>query len=161
MYSVDASLSAFRNINNLYEDLDAIFDTPSKKTLWTFIIPLMSAQDKDELRERIHSPNGGQLPQDQRKTKETPVNEPCHEIMVLFVLRKLVLQTRMRSHPMELNVWFLVGPFVYFHSTCVRTSKALTRLRGCADSPEPSLVAFVISTIISRTGSNMLFFITP
>ena len=27
--------------------------------------------------------------------------EPAHEIMVLFVLRKLILQTRMRSHPME------------------------------------------------------------
>ena len=26
-------------------------------------------------------------------------NEPCHEIMVLFVLCKLSLQTRMRSHP--------------------------------------------------------------
>ena len=25
--------------------------------------------------------------------------EPCHEIMALFVLRKLILQTRMRSHP--------------------------------------------------------------
>ena len=25
--------------------------------------------------------------------------EPAHEIMVLFVLRKLILQTRMRSHP--------------------------------------------------------------
>ena len=27
--------------------------------------------------------------------------EPCHEIMVLFVLRKLTLQTRMRSHPVR------------------------------------------------------------
>ena len=25
--------------------------------------------------------------------------EPLHEIMVRFVLRKLILQTRMRSHP--------------------------------------------------------------
>ena len=30
--------------------------------------------------------------------------EPSHEIMVLFVLRKLILQTRMRSHPIELDV---------------------------------------------------------
>ena len=30
---------------------------------------------------------------------------------------------------------------------------ALARLRGCAGSPEPSLVAFVISTIISWAGS--------
>ena len=52
-----------------------------------------------------------------------------------------------------LNVWFLVGPFVYFHSSCVRTAKALMRLHGCAGSPEPSLVAYVISTIISWAGT--------
>ena len=74
--------------------------------------------------------------------------------MVLFVLHKLILQTRLRSHPVGLNVWFLVRPFVYFHSSCVRTAKALARLRGCAGSPEPSLVAYVISTIISWAGSN-------
>ena len=33
--------------------------------------------------------------------------EPSHEIMVLFVLHKLILQTRIHSHP-------VVGPFVYF-----------------------------------------------
>ena len=31
-------------------------------------------------------------------------NEPAHAIMVLFVLRKLILQTRMRSHPVGLDV---------------------------------------------------------
>ena len=31
-------------------------------------------------------------------------NEPSHEIMVLFILRKLILQMRMRSHPMGLDV---------------------------------------------------------
>ena len=69
--------------------------------------------------------------------------------MVLFVLRKLILQTRMCSHPVGINVWFLVGPFAYFHTSCVRTAKALPRLRGCAGLPEPSLVAYVVSTIIS------------
>ena len=54
--------------------------------------------------------------------------------MVLFVLRKLILQTRMRSHPVGLDVWVLVGP-----------------------SPEPLLVACVIGTIISWTGSNVVF----
>ena len=34
--------------------------------------------------------------------------EPAHEIMALFVLRKLILQTHMRSHPVGLDVWFLV-----------------------------------------------------
>ena len=78
-------------------------------------------------------------------------NDPAHEIIALFILRKLILQTRMRSHPVGLDVCFLVGPFVYFHISCVRTVKALVRLRGM---PEPSLVAYVISTIISWAGSN-------
>ena len=56
--------------------------------------------------------------------------------MALFVLRKLILHPRMRSHPVGLGVWFLVGPFVYFHSSCVRTAKALA-----------------ISTIVSWAGS--------
>ena len=75
--------------------------------------------------------------------------------MVLFVLHKLILQMRMWSHPMGLDVWFLVGPFIYFHTSYVRTAKALARLRICAGSPEPSLVTYVISTIISWAGSNL------
>ena len=54
--------------------------------------------------------------------------EPAHEIMVLFVFRKLILQTHMRNHPVGLYVWFLVGQFVYFYTSCVRTAKALARL---------------------------------
>ena len=30
--------------------------------------------------------------------------EPAHEIMALFILRKLILQTRMRSHLVGLDV---------------------------------------------------------
>ena len=30
--------------------------------------------------------------------------EPAHEIMAIFVLRKLILKTRMRSHPVGLDV---------------------------------------------------------
>ena len=78
--------------------------------------------------------------------------EPSHEIMALFVLCKLILQMRMRSHPVGLDVWFLVGPFL-FHTLCVRTAKTVAKLRGCAASPEPSLVAYVISTIISCASS--------
>ena len=73
--------------------------------------------------------------------------------MVLFDVFKLIFQTCMRSHPVGLDVWFFVGLFVYFHTSCVRTAKALARLRGCVGSPEPSLVAYVISTIISWAGS--------
>ena len=63
-------------------------------------------------------------------------------------------QVLMRSHPVGLDVWILVPPFIYFHTSCVRTAKALVRLCRCAGSPEPSLVAYVISTIISWAGSN-------
>ena len=51
---------------------------------------------------------------------------------------------------MGLDVWFLVGPFIHFHALCVRTAKALVRLHECAGSPEPSLIACVISTVISH-----------
>ena len=67
--------------------------------------------------------------------------EPAHEIMALFILRKLILQTCMHCHPVGLDVCYSVGPFVYFHTSCMQTAKALTRLRGYAVSPEPSLVA--------------------
>ena len=40
-------------------------------------------------------------------------------------------QTCMRSHPVGLDIWFLVSPFAYFHTSCVRTVKALASLRGC------------------------------
>ena len=43
---------------------------------------------------------------------------------------KLILQSRMRSHPVALDIWFLAGLFVYFHTSCARTAKALARLRG-------------------------------
>ena len=78
--------------------------------------------------------------------------------MVLFVLRTLILQMCMRSHPVELDVWFLVVPFVYFHTSCVRTAKALARLLGCAGSPEPSLVPYVISTKTQFVGIMALDF---
>ena len=71
-------------------------------------------------------------------------NKPAHEITALFALSKLI----------RLDVWFLVSPFTYFHTSCERTAKALARLRGCAGSPEPSLVANLVST----TGSNAVNF---
>ena len=52
------------------------------------------------------------------------VNEPTHGILALIALRKLNLQTRMRSNPLGRHVWYLVRPFVYFHTLCVRTAKA-------------------------------------
>ena len=87
--------------------------------------------------------------------------EPSHEVIVIFVLRKLILQTHIGSHLVELHVWFLVGPFAYFHTWCVRTAKALARLQECTGSPEPSLVAYVISTITSWAGSTTSSFVEP
>ena len=72
----------------------------------------------------------------------------------IFVLHKLILQTRMHSHPVGLDVWFFfVKLFIYFHTLCVQTAKALARLRACAGSPEHSVVAYVASAIISWAGS--------
>ena len=82
--------------------------------------------------------------------------EPAHEILILFVLRKPVLKMRMRSHPVGLDAWFLVRHFVYFHTSCVRTAKAVERLCRWAGSPDPSLVAYVISTM--RPKENIFVF---
>ena len=78
-----------------------------------------------------------------------------HEIMVLFI-RKLFLLTPMHSHPVGLDVWFLVRPFIYFHTSCVRPAKAMAKLHKCAGSSEPSMVTYVISTIISWAGSSYI-----
>ena len=45
----------------------------------------------------------------------------------------------------------------YFYISCVRTAKALGRLRGCAGSPEHSLVAYVISSVIAWALAQMKF----
>ena len=63
---------------------------------------------------------------------KSKILESPHEIMALFFLRKLIAQMHMPSHPVGLHVSFLVGPFVYFHTSCVRTAKALARLRRWA-----------------------------
>ena len=65
-----------------------------------------------------------------------------------FLLRKLILHRRMRSHPLGLDVWFLVGPFVYFHTLWVRTAKALARLAwafaGCLCDKYHNLMSWLI-----------------
>ena len=60
--------------------------------------------------------------------------------MALFVLRKLILQMLMPSHLVGLDLWFLVGPFVYFHTSCLRTAKALARLHECSDKCSSSFI---------------------
>ena len=62
--------------------------------------------------------------------------ELSHESMTLFVLRKLILQARMRSHPVGLDVCFLFG----------RILRLLPSFM-CANSlPVPSLVAYLIKS---------------
>ena len=36
-----------------------------------------------------------------------------------------------KQSPVWLDIWFLVRAFVYFHTSCMWTAKALARLRGC------------------------------
>ena len=61
------------------------------------------------------------------------LNEPSHETMVLLVLRKLILQMCMRSHPVELDVWFLVGLFIYFHTFILHMCKQRRLWWDCVD----------------------------
>ena len=78
-----------------------------------------------------------------------------HLMRLWHFLSSVLIQTRMRRHSVGLDVWFLVGSFVYFHTSCVRTAKAVARLRGCTRLSEPSLVAYVISIMISWAGANI------
>ena len=52
--------------------------------------------------------------------------------MALFVLRKDILQTSTRSHPVALDVWLLVGPFVYFDTANSDGSGETARMRRLA-----------------------------
>ena len=75
---------------------------------------------------------------------KTSTNEPTHEIMALFVLRKLILQTCMRSHPVGFNC-LIFG----------RTLRLLSYFLCTNSESEPSPVAYVKSTIVSWAGSNV------
>ena len=140
--------------------MDNFYNYSSIKTCCGYSLELLRQGDCNEYpRLRKLSFNYHQIPTISVSLAHYPplglnsIFEPFHEIVVLFVLPKLILQMRMHSHPMGLDVWVWVGSFVYFHTLCVRTAKALARLCGCAGSPEPSLVAYVISSIISWAGS--------
>ena len=79
------------------------------------------------------------------------LNEPSHDFMVLFVLRKLIFQTRMRSHPVGLDVWFLVGPIVY---SLLHVCEQRRLWWDCTDAQTRLSIRYVISTISSWAGSN-------
>ena len=75
---------------------------------------------------------------------QTHINGPSHEIMALFVLRKLILQTRMRSHPVGLDVWFLA-----------HLSRRLTRWAYRIGLEPASVCPCVCACVCPLTISNM------
>ena len=62
--------------------------------------------------------------------------------MALFVIRKLILQTRMRSHRVGLDVWFFLS------------DPSSISIPYVCEQRRPWRDAYVISTIISWAGSN-------
>ena len=58
----------------------------------------------------------------------------------------------MPSHSEEPGIWLSVWRFLLTHCLYERAAKVLARLRGCAGSPEPSLLAYAISTKFAWRG---------
>ena len=68
-------------------------------------------------------------------------NEPRQANLCLRALRHDKFQLRMPSHSEEPGIWLSVWRFLLTHCLYERAAKVLARLRGCAGSPEPSLLA--------------------
>ena len=58
----------------------------------------------------------------------------------------------MPSHSEEPGIWLSVWRFLLTHCLYERAAKVLARPRGCAGSPEPSLLAYAISTKFAWRG---------
>ena len=76
------------------------------------------------------------------------------------------LQTRMRSNPVGLDVRFLVGLFVYFHTLCVQSAKALAMRRFARVFVIPShelaqMKMYKVYTIRHKKGSIHLALLKP
>ena len=56
------------------------------------------------LQQQQQQPQQRRRRQQQQQQQWISTFEPSHEGMALFVLRKLILQTRMRSHPLGSDV---------------------------------------------------------
>ena len=56
----------------------------------------------------------------------------------------------MFTYPAKLDIYILNRAFVYIHILYMRAAKALVSMRICIDSPEPSVLADVISIEKSR-----------
>ena len=62
----------------------------------------------------------------------------------------------MPSHSEGPGIWLSVWRFLLTHCLYKRAAEVLARLRGCAGSPEPSLLAQAISTKFAWRGPNDL-----
>ena len=60
----------------------------------------------------------------------------------------------MPSHSEGPGIWLSVWRFLLTHYLYERAAEVLARLRGCAGSPEPSLLAYAISTKFAWRGPN-------
>ena len=58
----------------------------------------------------------------------------------------------MPRHSEGPGIWLSVRKFLLTHCLYERAAKVLARLRGCAGSPEPSLLALAISTKLAWRG---------
>ena len=82
---------------------------------------------------------------------QTFTNGPAYEIRDLMFFRFVVLRMRMRSPLFGLRTCgVLAWSFLRVSSTCLRTAMALARLRLCAGSSEPLLVAIPFSDILAQ-----------
>ena len=67
--------------------------------------------------------------------------EPRQANLCLRAFRHDKFQLRMPSHSEGPGIWLSVWRFLLIHCLYERAAKVLARLRGCAGSPEPSLLA--------------------
>ena len=79
---------------------------------------------------------------------------PVKRIVCLRAFRHDKFQLRMPSHLEGPGIWLSVWRFLLTHCLYERAAKVLARLRGCAGSPEPSLLAKAISTKFAWRGPN-------
>ena len=69
------------------------------------------------------------------------LNGPRQTNLCLRAFRHDKFHLRMPSHSEGPGIWFSVWRFLLTHCLYARAAKVLARLRGCAGSPEPSLLA--------------------
>ena len=64
----------------------------------------------------------------------------------------------MPSHSAGPGIWLSVWRFLSTHCLYEQAAEVLARMRGCAGSPEPSLLAYAISTKFAWRCPNILFY---